>query len=77
MPPFYIWYGRQDLNLHAYALEPKSNVSANSTTPALSLILSCRTAIVNQKAAIAQPFAMLFSRFSLYRSALFLYDKEK
>ena len=77
MPPFYIWYGRQDLNLHAYALEPKSNVSANSTTPALSLILSCCSSIVNQKAAIAQPFVMLFSRLSLYRSSVFLYDKEK
>ena len=29
------WYGRQDLNLHGNPLEPKSNVSANSTTPAL------------------------------------------
>ena len=28
------WYGRQDLNLHGNPLEPKSNVSANSTTPA-------------------------------------------
>ena len=37
--PFYIWYGRQDLNLHGNPLEPKSNVSANSTTPAyISLI---------------------------------------
>ena len=32
--PLFIWYGRQDLNLHGYPLEPKSNVSANSTTPA-------------------------------------------
>ena len=32
--PFLIWYGRQDLNLHGNPLEPKSNVSANSTTPA-------------------------------------------
>ena len=31
------WYGRQDLNLHGCPLEPKSNVSANSTTPALGL----------------------------------------
>ena len=31
------WYGRQDLNLHGYPLEPKSNVSANSTTPAYSI----------------------------------------
>ena len=30
------WYGRQDLNLHALALEPKSNVSASFTTPAYS-----------------------------------------
>ena len=34
MPRSYYWYGRQDLNLHGYPLEPKSNVSANSTTPA-------------------------------------------
>ena len=33
-PPLSCWYGRQDLNLHGYPLEPKSNVSANSTTPA-------------------------------------------
>ena len=38
-PPF-SWYGRQDLNLHGYPLEPKSNVSANSTTPALASIVS-------------------------------------
>jgi len=43
----------------------------------LSLILSCCSSIVNQKAAIAQPFVMLFSRLSLYRSSVFLYDKEK
>ena len=38
------WYGRQDLNLHGNPLEPKSNVSANSTTPAfikLFALLSC------------------------------------
>ena len=35
-----LWYGRQDLNLHGNPLEPKSNVSANSTTPAfIKLIL--------------------------------------
>ena len=34
MLPSFVWYGRQDLNLHGYPLEPKSNVSANSTTPA-------------------------------------------
>ena len=34
MPPSCFWYGRQDLNLHGNPLEPKSNVSANSTTPA-------------------------------------------
>ena len=28
------WCARQDLNLHAYAMEPKSIVSANSTTGA-------------------------------------------
>ena len=28
------WCGRQDSNLHGHPLEPKSNVSANSTTPA-------------------------------------------
>ncbi len=39
MPLFFIWYGRQDLNLHGYPLEPKSNVSANSTTPAYACIL--------------------------------------
>ena len=32
-----LWYGQQDLNLHARALEPKSNVSANSTMPAYEL----------------------------------------
>ena len=30
------WCARQDLNLHAFALEPKSSVSANSTTGAYS-----------------------------------------
>ena len=38
------WYGRQDLNLHGCPLEPKSNVSANSTTPAcfkLFALMSC------------------------------------
>ena len=34
MPPFIFWCGRQDSNLHALALEPKSNESTNSTTPA-------------------------------------------
>ena len=34
VPLFFFWYGRQDLNLHGNPLEPKSNVSANSTTPA-------------------------------------------
>ena len=33
------WYGRQDLNLHGNPLEPKSNVSANSTTPAFYKVL--------------------------------------
>ena len=28
------WCARQDLNLHAHAMEPKSIVSANSTTGA-------------------------------------------
>ena len=34
------WYGRQDLNLHGNPLEPKSNVSANSTTPAFIKLLT-------------------------------------
>ena len=34
MPLFLYWYGQQDLNLHGKPLEPKSNVSANSTMPA-------------------------------------------
>ena len=34
-----LWYGRQDLNLHGCPLEPKSNVSANSTTPAFIKLL--------------------------------------
>ena len=33
----FIWCGRQDSNLHAHALEPKSNESTNSTTPAYSV----------------------------------------
>ena len=32
-----LWCGRQDSNLHALALEPKSNESTNSTTPAYSV----------------------------------------
>ena len=32
--PLFFWCGRQDSNLHAFALEPKSNESTNSTTPA-------------------------------------------
>ena len=42
--PLLYWYGRQDLNLHGNPLEPKSNVSANSTTPAfikLFPVLGC------------------------------------
>ena len=35
------WYGRQDLNLHGNPLEPKSNVSANSTTPAFIKFSCC------------------------------------
>ena len=34
---FYIWCGQQDSNLHGRPLEPKSNVSANSTMPAYSV----------------------------------------
>ena len=30
------WCGRQDLNLHAEAIDPKSIVSANFTTPAFT-----------------------------------------
>ena len=33
-----IWCGQHDSNLHASALEPKSNVSANSTMPAAAYI---------------------------------------
>ena len=35
---FSLWCGRQDSNLHAHALEPKSNESTNSTTPAYSFV---------------------------------------
>ena len=38
MPPFYLWCGRQDSNLHAFAEEPKSTESTNSTTPAIASI---------------------------------------
>ena len=34
----FIWCGRQDSNLHAHALEPKSNESTNSTTPAYFIV---------------------------------------
>ena len=34
----FIWCGRQDSNLHALALEPKSNESTNSTTPAYEAV---------------------------------------
>jgi hypothetical protein len=34
------WCREQDLNLHAFwALDPKSNASANSAIPALAIIL--------------------------------------
>ena len=33
-PPFHIWCGQQDSNLHALAVEPKSTESTNSTMPA-------------------------------------------
>ena len=33
-PLFFVWCGQQDSNLHGRPLEPKSNVSANSTMPA-------------------------------------------
>ena len=36
MPLFFFWCGRQDSNLHAFAEEPKSTESTNSTTPAYS-----------------------------------------
>ena len=32
--PLFLPYGRQDLNLHTGVLDPKSNASANSATPA-------------------------------------------
>ena len=37
------WYGRQDLNLHGCPLEPKSNVSANSTIPAFIQLFHIHT----------------------------------
>ena len=36
--PFYIWCGQQDSNLHAFAVEPKSTESTNSTMPAYSFV---------------------------------------
>ena len=42
----FCWYGRQDLNLHGYPLEPKSNVSANSTTPACAESILARMCLV-------------------------------
>ena len=38
------WCARQDLNLHAHAMEPKSIVSANSTTGA-DCVAAVRTAL--------------------------------
>ena len=38
MPPFSIWCGQQDSNLHALAVEPKSTESTNSTMPAYSFV---------------------------------------
>ena len=35
---FCFWCGRQDSNLHAFAEEPKSTESTNSTTPACSFV---------------------------------------
>ena len=47
-PVFFIWCGRQDSNLHALALEPKSNESTNSTTPAYLVILAWPAGDVNR-----------------------------
>ena len=35
---FSLWCGRQDSNLHAFAEEPKSTESTNSTTPAVTCL---------------------------------------
>ena len=63
----FIWCGRQDSNLHAHALEPKSNESTNSTTPAYSFcILAWRSGIVNAvSVGKMSVFALLFQPFAL------------
>ena len=63
----FMWCGRQDSNLHALALEPKSNESTNSTTPAYSFcILAWRCQNVNGvhvgKMAL---FTLLFQPFAI------------
>ena len=45
MPPLF-WCGQQDSNLHARALEPKSNESTNSTMPAYGCIVTPKCGIV-------------------------------
>ena len=34
----FLWCGQQDSNLHAYAMEPKSTESTNSTMPAEKML---------------------------------------
>ncbi len=46
MPPFNIWCGQQDSNLHALAVEPKSTESTNSTMPAHGCIVTPKYGIV-------------------------------
>ena len=54
-----LWYGRQDLNLHGNPLEPKSNVSANSTTPA------------NIKLSVYADLLVYYKYFNLENQGLF------
>ena len=42
-----LWCGQQDSNLHAFAVEPKSTESTNSTMPASRLFYHGLGVIVN------------------------------
>lgn len=78
-----LWCGRQDLNLHAEAIEPKSIVSANSTTGAYFYI-NARQKVIRKLVERMQKEKALVRRFFCLRFCIFyvaivciLYNKQK
>ena len=59
MPLLFIWCGQQDSNLHGKPLEPKSNVSTNSTMPADNIIFLISFCVFLLRRATRPPPAAL------------------